>query len=459
MALCNNNQRTVILSMTFIQRLHSEQPDFEEKFTRLLSWDEGDLSAIERTVADIVAGVRLRGDAEVIACTSKFDRVTLTPETMAFSADEIAAACAALTPAQQQALKHAAERIRSYHAWQKPPMGTHYYRDDTGTLVGQRLSPLQRVGLYVPGGLAAYPSSVLMNAIPARVAGVRELVMVVPTPDGVVNPLILAAAAEVGVDRIFRIGGAQAVAALAYGTATVPAVDKIVGPGNIYVATAKRQLFGRVGIDMIAGPSEILVVADGHNDPAWIAADLLSQAEHDEGAQSILITDDARFGDAVERALQEHLEHLERRAICSRSLSGRGAIIVVPTLLRGCQLASRVAPEHLELAVADPEALLPHIDNAGAIFLGRYTPEAIGDYIAGPNHVLPTAGTARFSNPLGVYDFIKRSSLIGCTLQSIRQIGPDAAVFAASEGLTAHQLSVELRLVPPSPERATGGVE
>ena len=429
-----------------IQRLSSSQPNFEEQFTHLLQWNAGDLSAIERSVAEIINTVREQGDTALLSYTSRFDRIDLTPATMEFSAAEITAACNALSAAQRSALQTAAARIQAYHLWQKPQMGIHYERDAAGTLLGQRLSPIQKVGLYVPGGLAAYPSSVLMNAIPARVAGVTELIMVVPTPDGKVNPLILAAAHEVGIDRIFRIGGAQAIAALAYGTETVPAVDKIVGPGNIYVATAKRQLFGKVGIDMIAGPSEILVIADRENNPDWIAADLLSQAEHDESAQSILITDDGAFADAVELALQHHLQHLERRAICAKALAQRGAIILVPDLVTGCALASRVAPEHLELAVADPERLLPQIGNAGAIFLGRYTPEAIGDYIAGPNHVLPTAGTARFSSPLGVYDFIKRSSLIGCSAHSIRSIGPHAAIFAASEGLTAHQLSVELRL-------------
>ncbi|MBF0159475.1 MAG: histidinol dehydrogenase [Magnetococcales bacterium] len=431
---------------SLIQRLNSRDERFSQQLEQLLRWDVGDLSLIEKNVADIVASVRQRGDAAVIDYTRRFDRIELTSANMSFSQAEIAAARQAITAEQYQALCQAADRIRAYHEWQKPVMGIQGWQDESGTWLGQRLSPLQRVGLYVPGGLAAYPSSVLMNAIPARVAGVAELVMVVPTPDGKVNPLILVAAEMAGVDRIFRIGGAQAVAAMAYGTETVTAVDKIVGPGNIYVATAKRQLFGQVGIDMIAGPSEILIIADQDNDPDWIAADLLSQAEHDEAAQSILLTEEASFATAVEQSLQRHLAHLERQAICRIALSQRGAIILVRDLREACSIASRVAPEHLELAVADPHALLPYIDHAGAIFLGRHTPEPIGDYIAGPNHVLPTAGTARFSSPLGVHDFIKRSSLIGCSDQAIQQIGPPAAVLAQSEGLTAHRLSVDLRL-------------
>ncbi len=325
-------------------------------------------------------------------------------------------------------------------------MGVDTYRDATGTLLGQRTLPVASAGLYVPGGLASYPSSVLMNAIPAKVAGVARLAMVVPTPGGEVNPLILAAADLVGVDAVYKVGGAQAVAALAFGTATVKPVDKIVGPGNIYVATAKRQVFGRVGIDMIAGPSEILIVADADNDPAWLAADLLSQAEHDEIAQSILITDSEDLANAVEAALADHLQRLLRRDICEKSLSARGGIIIARDMDEACELASRAAPEHLELAVADPEALLSKIANAGAIFMGRHTPEPIGDYVAGPNHVLPTEGTARFSSPLGVFDFLKRTSLIGCSPESLAAIGPAAATLAASEGLTAHKLSIDLRL-------------
>ena len=429
-----------------IQRLDSGQPDFETRFSRLIQWDEGDQAAIEARVAAIVAEVRRSGDEAVIRYTQRFDRLELAPDAMAFSRAEIDRAVAGVDAAQRQALELAAERIRDYHRWQMPEMGVRHYRSPDGTLLGQRLLPLTRVGLYVPGGLASYPSSVLMNAIPARVAGVDELIMVVPTPDGVINPLVLAAAHIAGVDRIFRIGGAQAVAALAYGTRTVPRVDKVVGPGNIYVATAKRQVFGQVGIDMIAGPSEILVIADRDNDPRWLAADLLSQAEHDEAAQAILITDHPPLADAVAAALREHLTWLPRREICEKSLAGRGAIITVGDLSEACDLASRVAPEHLEMAVADPEAYLGRIHNAGAVFLGRHTPEAIGDYVAGPNHVLPTAGTARFSSPLGVFDFIKRTSLIGCTPASLAVIGPAASLLADGEGLGAHQLSVDLRL-------------
>ena len=392
--------------------------------------------------------MRAEGDAALIRLTKKFDAVDLTPETLLFSRDEIQSALAGLDPADRRALGTASQRIQTYHQWQMPEMGVSSFQDDTGTQLGQRLTPMGRVGLYVPGGLASYPSSVLMNALPARVAGVSELAMVVPTPRGVVNPLVLAAAAMAGVEEIYRIGGAQAVAALAYGTATIKPVDKIVGPGNIYVATAKRQLFGQVGIDMIAGPSEILVIADSENDPHWLAADLLSQAEHDVSARAMLMTDDPVLADAVEEALRERLPTLERRDICAVSLAKCGAIITVRDLAEACRLASTMAPEHLELAIADPQAALPQIHNAGAIFLGRYTPEAVGDYVAGPNHVLPTGGTARFSSPLGVHDFIKRTSLIGCTPESVAIIGPTAARLAASEGLTAHKRSVDLRLEP-----------
>ncbi len=434
------------MTMPTIQRLDSGQTDFESRFSRLIQWDEGDQAAIESQVAAIIDRVRREGDAALIDYTERFDRLTLTADTMMFTMAEIDAAVAEVDAEALTALELAARRIREYHEWQMPKMGVSQYRDGTGTLLGQRLSPLARVGLYVPGGLASYPSSVLMNAIPARVAGVETLSMVVPTPDGALNPLVLAAARISGVDVIYRLGGAQAVAALAHGTATVQAVDKIVGPGNIYVATAKRQVFGQVGIDMIAGPSEILVIADAGNDPAWLAADLLSQAEHDESAQSILITDHPPLAEAVVTALGDHLARLPRRAICEKSLADRGAIITVPNLKEACVLASRVAPEHLELAVDRPEELLDDIHNAGAIFLGRHTPEAIGDYVAGPNHVLPTSGTARFSSPLGVYDFIKRTSLIGCTAESLTAIGGAASRLADREGLGAHQLSVDLRL-------------
>ncbi|MBF0154177.1 MAG: histidinol dehydrogenase [Magnetococcales bacterium] len=433
------------MSRTSVRRLDSKSSCFYDDFDRLLRWESGEMSVVEQTVADIIATVRQTGDQALIEYTRRFDRVDLTPATLAFSRVEIDRIANQTTSGERAALELAAERIQAYHRWQMPEMGVHSFRDATGTLLGQRLTPLQRVGVYVPGGLATYPSTVLMNAIPARVAGVTDLAMVVPTPDGVVNPLLLMAARIAGIEQIFRIGGAQAVAALALGTQTIPSVDKIVGPGNIYVATAKRQLFGQVGIDMLAGPSEILIIADHDNDPSWLAADLLSQAEHDASAQAILMTDSSSLADAVEQALTDHLVILGRRAICERSLAGRGAIILVKDLYEACVLATRVAPEHLELAVADPESLLPHIGSAGAIFLGRHTPEAIGDYVAGPSHVLPTSGTARFSSPLGVFDFIKRTSLMGCTKASLDALAPSASRLAASEGLTAHQLSLDLR--------------
>ncbi|MBF0454644.1 MAG: histidinol dehydrogenase [Magnetococcales bacterium] len=435
-----------MMSGSLIHRLNTAQEDFAQTYRDLLQWDAGDQAQIEKVVADILAQVKARGDAALIDYTTRFDHLKLTPDSLTFTKQEIESAIGRCSKAELAALDLAVERIRSYHVWQMPRMGVETYLDSTGTLLGQRLSPLQRAGLYVPGGLASYPSSVLMNAIPAKVAGVSELAMVVPTPHGEVNPLILAAAQAAGVDEIYKVGGAQAIAALAYGTQSIAAVDKIVGPGNIYVATAKKQVFGRVGIDMIAGPSEILIVADGHNDPRWLAADLLSQAEHDEIAQSILITDSSALADQVEEALAEQLAQLSRREICKKALSSRGAIILVKDMKEACELASQAASEHLELAVENPEALLPLIKNAGAIFMGRYTPEPIGDYIAGPNHVLPTEGTARFSSPLGVFDFIKRTSLIQCTPDSLAQIGPAASQLADSEGLTAHKLSVDLRL-------------
>lgn len=434
------------MDLTLIARLDSKDADFKERFTRLLQWDSADLTAIEQRVTDIIAQVRREGDVALLRLTQQYDRIILTPDRLAFSTAEIDAACTQTADADFQALQIAAERIRAYHTWQMPKMGVSQYQDVSGMLLGQRLDPLYRVGLYVPGGLASYPSSVLMNAIPARVAGVTELVMVVPTPDAQINPMVLAAARIAGVDKVYRIGGAQAVAALAYGSETIAQVDKIVGPGNIYVATAKRQVFGQVGIDMIAGPSEILVIADLGSNPEWIAADLLSQAEHDAQSQSILITDCPALARAVEENIGKILPTLNRQDICRKALASRGAIITVRDLQEACQLASLAAPEHLELSLADPEAVLPLIRNAGAIFLGRHTPEAIGDYVAGPNHVLPTGGTARFSSPLGVFDFIKRSSLLGGNRASLRQIGPTASRLAAGEGLTAHQYSVDVRL-------------
>ncbi|MBF0623471.1 MAG: histidinol dehydrogenase [Magnetococcales bacterium] len=435
-----------MMNPILIPRLDTRSGDFEERFRRLRHWEAEDMAGVNQAVAEIIAAVRRDGDAAVAACTARFDRLDLAPDALEFSPAQRREIAARVTPGERKALENAALRIRAYHQWQMPALGPRLYYDHTGTLLGQRVNALARVGLYVPGGRASYPSSVLMNAIPARVAGVGELVMVVPTPEGVVNPLLLAAAEIAGVDRVFRIGGAQAVAALAYGTATVPAVDKIVGPGNIYVTAAKKQVFGRVGIDMVAGPSEILVIADGDNDPAWIAADLLSQAEHDPLAQALLITDAPAFADAVAAAIQRYLQTLERREICRQSLERRGALILVRHLEEAAQLANQVAPEHLELAVANPELLLPRIHNAGAIFLGRHTPEALGDYVAGPSHVLPTGGTARFSSPLGVEDFLKRTSIIGVSAHGVRVMGPFAAALARGEGLTAHQLSVELRL-------------
>ncbi|MBF0401417.1 MAG: histidinol dehydrogenase [Magnetococcales bacterium] len=434
-----------------INRLDSQQPDFQARFTQLLQWESGRSADLEQRVADIISQVRLTGDAALLRLTQQYDRISLTAEQLAFTTQEIDAACQQVPEADMEALRVAAERIRAYHQWQMPAMGIQRYQDASGLMLGQRLDPIRRVGLYVPGGLASYPSSVLMNAIPAQVAGVAELVMVVPTPDGLLNPLVLAAARVSGVEKIFRIGGAQAIAALAYGSETVPQVDKIVGPGNIYVATAKRQVFGQVGIDMIAGPSEVLIIADAGSNPEWLAADLLSQAEHDELAQSILLTDSPALADAVVTHLERLLLQLSRRAICQIALANRGAIVTVKNLAEACQLASQVAPEHLELSLADPEAALPLIQHAGAIFLGHHTPEAIGDYVAGPNHVLPTGGTARFSSPLGVYDFIKRSSLLGCQREedgrrALAQLGPIASRLANREGLTAHQYSVDVRL-------------
>ncbi|MCB2099415.1 MAG: histidinol dehydrogenase, partial [Rhodobacterales bacterium] len=386
-------------------------------------------------------------DAAVVDYTAQFDRLELTAETLRVPAAEIAAAADACDPRTLDALVLAAERIRAFHERQRPE--DIDFVDDAGVHLGLRWTPLQAAGLYVPGGTAAYPSSVLMNALPAKVAGVDRLVMVVPSPGGVLNPLVLAAADLAGVDEIYRIGGAQAVAALAFGTHTIRPVDKIVGPGNAYVAAAKRQVFGTVGIDMIAGPSEILVVADGDNDASWIAADLLSQAEHDTAAQSILITDDLDFAQTVEETVETHLSVLPRADIARQSWNDNGCVIVVDSLDQAPDLVDRIAPEHLELAVADPEALAARIRNAGAIFLGRFTPEAVGDYVAGPNHVLPTARSARFSSGLGVMDFVKRTSMISCSSDGLSAIGPAALDLARAEGLDAHGLSVALRLNAP----------
>ncbi|EWY38061.1 histidinol dehydrogenase [Skermanella stibiiresistens SB22] len=424
--------------------LNSSAPGFEDAFKDLLAAKREIQEDVQNSVAAILADVRERGDAAVLEHTARFDRVTLTADTMRVTAAEIDAALASIDPGLLQALELAAERIEDFHRRQKPDALS--YTDHAGVRLGARWTSIGAVGLYVPGGTAAYPSSVLMNALPAKVAGVERVTMVVPTPDGKLNPLVLAAAKLAGVTEIYRIGGAQAVGALAYGTATIGAVDKIVGPGNAYVAAAKRQVFGTVGIDMIAGPSEILVVADAANDPAWIAADLLSQAEHDTSAQAILITDDGAFAEAVKRAVDGHLKTLPRAAIAGESWRGHGAIIVVSKLDDAIPLVDRLAPEHLELAVAEPDALAARIRNAGAIFLGRHTPEAIGDYVAGPNHVLPTARSARFSSGLNLLDFMKRTTLVGCDPGALAAIGPAAVALANAEGLGAHALSVSIRL-------------
>ena len=424
--------------------LDANAPDFEAAFEKLLNAKREDSPDVDAVVADIIADVRARGDAAVIDLTAKFDRITLTPDTLRITPAEIAQAVDEVPPADRTALELAATRIRAYHARQLPEDAE--WTDEVGATLGWRWTPVSAAGLYVPGGLASYPSSVLMNAIPAKVAGVPRLAMVVPTPDGVLNPLVLLAAHISGVDEVYRIGGAQAVAALAYGTATISPVDKITGPGNAFVAAAKRRVFGKVGIDMIAGPSEILVIADADNDPDWIALDLLSQAEHDESAQSILITTDAGFGQKVAEAVEKRLQTLERRAIAGVSWRDNGAIITVPDLATAVTLSNRIAPEHLELCVADPEGLSTQITHAGAIFLGQWTPEAIGDYVGGPNHVLPTARSARFSSGLSVLDFMKRTTLARMTPDALRAIGPAAERLARSESLEAHGLSVTARL-------------
>jgi histidinol dehydrogenase len=417
---------------------------FEAAFSALLGQKREEAEDVDQAVAAIIADVRARGDAALIELTSRFDRLTLTPASLVFSQSEIDAEIARVSPEDRAALELAADRIRAYHARQTPQ--DESWTDSAGATLGWRWTPVTAAGLYVPGGTASYPSSVLMNAIPARVAGVERLVIACPTPDGRVNPLVLLAARIAGVDQILRIGGAQAIAALAYGTETVAPVDKITGPGNAFVAAAKRRVFGRVGIDMIAGPSEILVIADADNDPDWIALDLLSQAEHDESAQSILITTSAAFGEAVAKAVAKRLETLERRAIAGASWAQHGAVILTRDLAEAAALSNRVAPEHLELCVADPEALSHQITHAGAIFLGAYTPEAIGDYIGGPNHVLPTARSARFSSGLSVLDFLKRTTLAKMTPEALKAIGPAAERLARSESLEAHGLSVRARL-------------
>jgi histidinol dehydrogenase len=425
-------------------RLDAREPGFEAAFDALVTTRRGVEEDVDGAAAAIIADVRARGDEAVIDLTARFDGQTLTSDNLRVGADEVAAAADRAHPEQIAALAEAAARITAFHERQRPADDS--YTDGVGVRLGTRWTPIAAAGLYVPGGTAAYPSSVLMNALPARVAGVDRLVMTVPTPEGTLNPLVMAAVRLAGIDEVYRIGGAQAVAALAHGTATIAPVDKIVGPGNAYVAAAKRRVFGTVGIDMVAGPSEILVVADGANDPSWIAIDLLSQAEHDAVAQAILITDDATFADAVAAAVESHLASLPRAAVASQSWREHGAIVVVGELDDAVPLVDRLAPEHLELAVADPEALAERVRNAGAIFLGRHTPEAIGDYVAGPNHVLPTARSARFSSGLGVLDFMKRTTIVQCDADSLAAIGPAAITLADAEGLDAHARSIAIRL-------------
>lgn len=426
------------------QFLNSADADFDARFQALLGMKREDSPDVDATVAAIIDDVRTRGDAAVIELTTKFDRLDLTPDTLAFSREEIDAACDTVPAAEREALELAAERIRAYHLRQLPEDAR--WTDEQGASLGWRWSAVSAAGLYVPGGLASYPSSVLMNAIPAQVAGVERLVICAPTPGGQVNPLVLLAAKLSGVETVYRIGGAQAIAAMAYGTDTIAPVDKITGPGNAFVAAAKRRVFGKVGIDMIAGPSEILVIGDGTGDPEWIALDLMSQAEHDESAQALLITTSQAEADAVTAAVAAQLERLERRDIAGKSWEEFGAVIVVNDLAQAAGLSNRIAPEHLELCVDDPEALLGAIKHAGAVFLGHWTPEAIGDYIGGPNHVLPTARSARFSSGLSVLDFMKRTTLASMTPEALRAIGPAAECLAQSESLEAHGLSVRARL-------------
>ena len=434
-------------------RLSTAAATFEADFAARLHWSADTDAAIEQRVADILADVQQRGDAAVLEYTARFDGLS-APDMAALELTqaELKAAFDAIPSVQRDALQAAAARVRRYHEAQKRASGESWsYRDEDGTLLGQKVTPLDRVGIYVPGGKAAYPSSVLMNAIPAHVAGVGEIIMVVPTPQGAKNLLVLAAAYVAGVTRAFTIGGAQAVAALAYGTATVPKVDKITGPGNAYVASAKKRVFGTVGIDMIAGPSEILVLADGSTPPDWVAMDLFSQAEHDELAQSILLSPDAAYIDAVQDAIDRLLPTMPRAEIIAKSLTGRGALILTRSMEEACAISNRIAPEHLEVSSHDPHRWEPLLRHAGAIFLGAYTSESLGDYCAGPNHVLPTSGTARFSSPLGVYDFQKRSSLIEVSEAGAQTLGQIASVLAHGEGLQAHARAAEMRL-KPSPQ-------
>jgi len=431
--------------MTDITRLNSQDPAFQQALEKLLTRGEAADRQINATVEEIIAAVRARGDAAVIEMTGRFDNWSVgSAANLEIPMARCLEALQSIGDAERAALELAAERVRMYAEHQK--LDSWSYMEANGTLLGQQVTPMDRVGLYVPGGKAAYPSSVLMNAIPAKVAGVPELIMVVPTPGGEINPMVLAAASIAGVDRVFAIGGAQAVAALAYGTATIPPVDKIVGPGNAYVATAKRMVFGKVGIDMIAGPSEILVICDGQTDPDWIAVDMFSQAEHDEDAQSILLRPDAVFLARVAKSISRLLPDMPRAEVIRASLRGQGALIQVRDLDEAVEVANFIAPEHLELSVEEPLAMARRIRHAGAIFMGRYTAEVLGDYCAGPNHVLPTSRTARFSSPLGVYDFQKRSSLIQCSPEGASVLGRTAATLAHGEGLTAHARSAEVRI-------------
>ena len=438
-------------------RLSTTDADFEAMFQKRLHWSADADAAIESRVAEILADVQQRGDTAVLEYTQRFDGLNAKGmQALMLTQAELKAAFDGLPAAQKDALQAAAKRVRTYHEAQKKASGESWsYIDEDGTLLGQKVTPLDRVGIYVPGGKAAYPSSVLMNAIPAHVAGVEEIIMVVPTPQGVKNPLVLAAAYVAGVSRAFTIGGAQAVAALAFGTATVPKVDKITGPGNAYVASAKKRVFGTVGIDMIAGPSEILVLADGSTPPEWVAMDLFSQAEHDELAQSILLCPDAAYIDKVQTAIDQLLPTLPRAEIIAKSLNDRGALIQTRSMEEACNISNRIAPEHLEVSSRNPHAWEPLLKHAGAIFMGAFTSESLGDYCAGPNHVLPTSGTARFSSPLGVYDFQKRSSLIEVSEKGAQSLGLIAAELAYGEGLQAHARAAELRLNPVPPQRET----
>ncbi len=429
-----------------LAKLDTQDVKFDRQLTALLSWDSVSDQSVVDTVEEIISAVRLEGDLALLRYNNRFDNMQAgSMRELELSPEKIADCLKAITDEQRDALELAAERIRRYHQHQKQDSWS--YTEEDGTVLGQKITALERVGVYVPGGKAAYPSTVLMDVIPAKVAGVEEIIMVTPTPGGELTDVVIAAAAIAGVDRVFTVGGAQAVAALAYGTESIPKVDKIVGPGNIFVATAKRQVFGQVGLDMIAGPSEILVICDGQTDPDWIAMDLFSQAEHDEDAQSILICPDAEFIDRVEQSINTLLPTMERAPIIAASLSRRGALIKVNDMAQALEVCNRIAPEHLELSVADPQALLPSIKHAGAIFMGRHTSEAVGDYCAGPNHVLPTSGTVRFSSPLGVYDFQKRSSIIHCSEEGASTLGKTASILARSESLTAHARSAEFRII------------